>query len=275
MKIIKADGTLEEFKVNKLRSSLRSAGANGKEIEKIVSRIESTLTEGEHTHVIYQKAFEMLREMAEPAAAKYSLRRAVYELGPTGFPFEDFLGKLFEAEGYRVKKRLLIKGKCVTHEIDLAAYKTDDSFVVEAKFHMHPGVKSDLQVVLYSYARLLDITSHPSCKGDNCGIQALSVITNTKFTSAAIRYAECVGLRLLSWDYPRGNSLQQRIERSGLYPIPVITRLSVTQKRKLLEVGIVTCDELIRKPQILNSIGLSRQKQQDVLQEASLLCGSK
>jgi hypothetical protein len=241
----------------------------------IVAEIERTLTPGMQTHDIYKKAFAMLRVSTDPVAAKYSLRRAIFGLGPTGFPFEDFLAKLFESEGYTTRRRILIRGKCATHEVDVAAYKKDHSFVTEAKFHMRPGIKSDLQVVLYSYARYLDLQSHPICKEDRCGIDSLLVVTNTKFTHTAIRYAECSGLDLLSWDYPKKNSLQERIETSGLYPITVLTGLSNKQKVLLIERGVILCNELLRKPNLLRIIGVSSVKSSGILTEVSSLCGSK
>ncbi len=275
MKILKADGTTEEFKSKKLISSLKKAGANPSEISRIVRHVESALQEGMRTQMIYQKAFEMLRESGEPIAARYSLRRAVFGLGPTGFPFEDFLGKIFEAEGYTTKRRLILKGKCATHEIDLAAYSPSHSFVAEAKFHARPGVKSDLQVAMYSYARYLDLKSARVCTEDVCGIISLAVITNTKFTEAAISYAQCSGIDLISWDYPGNASLHQRIERLHIYPVTVLTGLSSTQKQQLLTGGTILCSEVTAKPQILQKLGLSGQRIDAVLKEAQALYGSK
>ncbi len=275
MLITKADGTQEEFKIKKLEKSLTRAGATREEVAEIVMNIGSWLTDGTKTQEIYRKAFELLREQNHPVAAKYSLRRAVFNLGPTGFPFEDFLGKLFEAQGYKTKRRLIIKGKCATHEIDLAAYSPAHSFVAEAKFHAQPGIKSDLQVAMYSYARYLDVKDEKICKGDQCGIISLSVITNTKFTDAAINYASCAGIHLLSWDYPRGNSLHDLIERFKIYPITVLTKLGRKEIQTLLSEGVITCKELLLNPQKLTGLGLSKQKSDAVLQEIEYLCGSK
>ncbi len=275
MRIVKADGNTEEFKPQKLIGSLKKAGAKPSEVTRIVRHIESSLQEGMKTQMIYQRAFDMLRESDDPIAARYSLRRAVFGLGPTGFPFEDFLGKIFEAEGYKTKRRLVLRGKCATHEIDLAAYSPTHSFVAEAKFHMRPGIKSDLQVAMYSYARYLDLESARICKEDVCGIISLAVITNTKFTQAAIKYAQCTGIELLSWDYPNKNSLHSKIERLGLYPITVLTRLSSGQKQQLLQSGIIVCGDIVKKPQTLQSIGLSSQKIDAVLREIRSLDGSK
>ncbi len=275
MKIFKADGNPEEFKPQKLIASLKRAGAQPSEIAHIVSTIESSLRDGMRTQDIFKKAFEMLRSSSDPIAAKYSLRRAIFELGPEGFAFEDFLGRLFEADGYRTKRRLILKGKCAVHEVDIAAYSPSHSFIAEAKFHSRPGIKSDLQVAMYSYARFLDLQSARVCKDDVCGIVSMYIITNTKFTHAAIKYAECSGISLLSWNYPKNNSLQARIERNGLYPITVLTHLSTTQKQILIKEGIIICADIVKKPHVLHTLGLSNRKFDAVLNEATSLCGSK
>ncbi len=274
MKVIKADGNSEEFRPRKLVASLKKAGAKQTEIQNIVRTIEKELSEGMRTQLIYQKAFELLRESNDPVAAKYSLRRAVFGLGPTGFPFEDFLGKIFEAEGYRTKRRLLLKGKCAVHEVDLAAYSPTDSFVAEAKFHMRPGVKSDLQVAMYSYARYLDLESARVCKEDVCGIISLYVITNTKFTQAAMKYAACTGIKLLSWDQPNGMSLHERIERLGVYPITVLTHLTSAQKQQLLNAGVILCSDIVKRQHLLNQIGVKGKKLDGVMREVGYLCGT-
>lgn len=274
MLVTKADGSQERFKPSKLKNSLRKAGASKSEIERIVRHIERTLTDGVKTQTIYRKAFELLRESEEPIAAKYSLRRAIFGLGPTGFPFEDFLARLFEAEGYATRRRVIIKGKCATHEIDIAAFKPNHSFVVEAKFHMRPGIKSDIQVALYSYARHLDLKSHSICKADTCGIVDQYLITNTKFTSAAIRYAECTGIKLLDWAYPYNGSLQDKVEAAGMYPVTVLTHLSTKQKRLLLERGLILCRDVVQKPDMLLSLGISHAKTKQTIDEAAALCGS-
>ncbi len=268
----KADGTTEYFKVEKLRRSLRRAGASQSEIADIVYEIEKILYDGIKTQEIYRQAFSLLRESKPPAATRYSLRRALFGLGPTGFPFEQFLGKVFEYDGYDIVVGSIIQGSCADHEIDVAAYKKDHSFVAEAKFHARPGVKSDLQVALYSYARLLDLQGKRVCDSDICGITEFWIITNTKFTSAAERYAQCVGLKLLSWDYPKNNNLHDRIQRAGIYPITVIQSLSSTQIETLIARGIVLCNDLLEKPHVLRHLHIANKKQEQVLQEAAAVC---
>lgn len=271
MLITKADGTTEEFKASKLKNSLRKAGATKDEIVDIVVRIENELEEGMTTEVIYRQAFEYLRSTDAPAVARYSLRRAMFGLGPTGFPFEEFLARLFEAEGYVARTQVVLQGKCATHELDVAAYKADHSFVAEAKFHARPGLKSDLQVLLYSYARLLDLKEQKICAEDICGVKNLLVVTNTKFTTTAIDYAECAGVDLLSWSYPAKNNLHDRIRATGLYPITVLQSLSPEQKNSLLKRNVIVCADILKNPNRLRHAHLSQKKTESVLAEAKLL----
>ena len=76
--VAKADGTLEEFDVQKLRQSLLQSGATQEEITPIVTEIESIIYEGMGTQEIYKHAFELLQGSEVTVAARYSLRRALF-----------------------------------------------------------------------------------------------------------------------------------------------------------------------------------------------------
>jgi len=266
--VLKIDGNVEPFNAQKLKHSLQKAGATPDEIASIVARIESLLYDGIKTQEIYRHAFELLRESESIVAARYSLRRALFNLGPTGFPFEDFLARLFAKEGYTTRTRLILQGNCAEHEIDVAAYKDDHSFVAEAKFHAHPGIKSDLQVTLYSFARLHDLRNAKVCSEDICGIKEMLIVTNTKFTTAAEKYAHCNGLKLLSWDQPQGDNLHDRIQNSGLYPITVLQSLSQSQKRALIQRGAIVVSDIIEKPHLLRHAHISPKRMEIVQNEA-------
>lgn len=272
MQIVKADGTREAFDPQKLQKSLRRAGASKEEIETITNQVVADMHEGMRTQEIYRNAFALLRQSAPPVRARYSLRRALFGLGPTGFPFEDFLARLFENEGYTTRTRISLQGKCAIHELDVAAYKEDHSFVTEAKFHARPGIKSDLQVAMYSYARLLDLKEQRICREDICGVKEFLLVTNTKFTTTAIDYAQCVGLKLLGWDYPINDNLHDRIQRAKVYPITVLQNISPNQAATLIARNCILCRELIANPQILRHLHISQKKTEALLQEATELC---
>jgi len=270
--ITKADGTQEFFKVEKLRRSLRRAGAQPGEINDIIAEVDGTLFDGIKTQEIYRNAFALLRENQPTSAARYSLRRALFNLGPTGFPFEKFLGRLFETDGYSTRTGIIIEGKCAAHEIDVAAYKAEHSFVGEAKFHSRPGIKSDLQVAMYSYARLMDLKEARICSDDVCGVKEFWLITNTKFTSTARKYGTCVGLKMLSWDYPKNNNLHDRIQRAGVYPITVLQSLSTSQKETLIARDIILCVDLLKNEQMVRHLHLSKRKHEALMNEVAQIC---
>lgn len=273
--ITKADGTTEFFKVEKLRRSLRRAGADPHEVNEIIAEVDNRLYDGIQTQEIYRNAFSLLRESRPPAAARYSLRRALFNLGPTGFPFEKFLARLFQADGYQTKTGIILQGRCAPHEIDIAAYKEGHSFIGEAKFHARPGVKSDLQVAMYSYARLLDLKETKICQEDSCGIREFWLITNTKFTTTAESYGTCVGLNMLSWDYPKRNNLHDRIQKAGVYPITVLQSITAAQAETLIAKDIILCSDILLHEHILRHLHLPIRKYEALLQEVRSICERK
>lgn len=274
IRVLKADGTSEYFKIEKLRRSLRRSGASPEEVNTIITIISHEIYDGIRTQEIYRRAFSLLRSSDTPATARYSLRRALLGLGPSGFPFEKLLARIFTAEGYATRTGIIIPGHCAEHEIDIAAFNTTHSFVGEAKFHSRAGIKTDLQVAMYSYARLLDLRDQKICHESICAITEFHLITNTKFTSAALRYGECVGLKMLSWDYPKQNNLHDLIQRNKCYPITVLTGITTSQIATLVANDIIICQDLLKKPEILRLLHLTATKERHILQEVTRICGS-
>jgi len=260
MLIAKADGTTEEFEPQKLVHSLTRAGALPGVAESIARDVEQELWDGISTEEIYSRAFALLREHRHSVAARYSLKRAVLDFGPSGFPFEDYIAELFRAEGKKTKVRQIIKGACVEHEVDVVVEDATPLYV-EAKFHNAAGFKTDLKVVLYVQARIDDI-------GGGRGM----VATNTKFTDKAIEYSSCKGLELLAWDYPQGATLHDRIDKAALYPITALTTLSKSEKTALLSQQMVLCNALPEHTNALGRIGISGKKADQVLEEVGALC---
>lgn len=253
MLITKADGAVQEFDPTKLIRSLRRAGADEAHAHDVLAEVERRMKPGMTTRDIYTTAFQILKELGGPIATRYTLRSAILDLGPTGFPFEDFMARLFTYEGYKTLVRQNLQGRCALHEVDVVGHKEDKSFIGEVKFHRDPGYKSDLQVALYSYARFLDVQESKVCAEDICGINTLKIITNTKFTTALIEYSQCKGIELHSWGYPQGDgSIESLVEKYQMYPITILSALSAHQKTLLMQRGIVLCRDLIdRRTELL------------------------
>ena len=268
--ITKADGELELFDPAKLEHSLAHAGASSTMRAKIVARVLHTLHPGIMTEEIYRHAFDMLKEEEKaPVAARYSMKRAVFALGPSGFPFERFLAEVFRGHGWSVRTDVTLMGRCVTHEIDVLMEKDGERVGIEAKFHNDPGGKTDIKDALYVKARYDDLRQAPEASSR---VDEGCLVTNTRFTRNAIRYAQCSNLRLVGWDYPRTRGLLNLIEEAGVHPLTCLTTLTDGEKRRLLEQKIVLCKQ-IQVPHILQEYGIKPDHIPKVIEEAKLLSG--
>lgn len=269
--VIKATGEREEFDSQKLRGSLARAGAGAEEVESIVSQIEKEIKDGDSTKDIYHHAFELLRKEASPAAARYSLRRAVMELGPTGFPFEQFVAEIFRAKGFETKTDFVAKGECADHEIDVVAWNKSKLIMVEAKFHNELGIKSDLKVALYVKARWEDLMGATFNFGKERKLDEGWLITNTKFSESAIKYAKCRNMKLVGWNYPEKGNLQDLIEETHLHPITCLNSSTPSDERLLMQAGIVLCKQAKDNPDILKQAGLSDEKIARMIKEINMI----
>ena len=244
----KKSGDLVVFDTSKLRESLRRVGADNTMIDRVIKETELYIQNGMSTHKIYKKAYSILRKLSNRSAGKYRLKRAIMELGPTGYPFEHFVGSIIKSQGFEVEVGQIIEGNCVTHEVDVVAENENKIIVVECKFHREGNRKSDVKVPLYIRSRFNDIQNRWENEG-KIGSRKYEpwVVTNTRFTQDAEKYGKCSGLKLVSWDYPNGNSLRDMIDRAGLHPITSLQNLTKREKQKLVENGIVLCREITKQ----------------------------
>ena len=253
--IVKASGKHESFDPEKLRFSLLNSGASAEAAEDVLAHILPELHSGMTTAEIYSHAFSILNQTNKPVARSYSLRRAVMDLGPSGFPFEDFVAEILRAKGFECVTRQTVLGGCVAHEVDVVAYNEKKLIMVEAKFHNELGTKSDLKVVLYIKARFDDLEENVfNYGGQNRKVTDSWLVTNTKFSSTAIHYAVCKNMTLIGWNYPEKGSLQDMIEEESLHPITCLTSLSGEQKKSLLAGGVVLCSAIAKEPEVLRKI---------------------
>jgi hypothetical protein len=274
--IIKYSGEKVKFSANKLYASLKKTGAEDAIINQIIDKVRDDLYQGISTKEIYNRAFSLLKKKKSYFASKYKLKKAIYELGPTGFPFERFVASILKYSGYNTEVGTILNGKCVTHEIDVIAKKNNETTIVECKFHGEQGLNCNVKVPLYINSRYLDVDAQwdKSTKKQNKLIECW-VVTNTRFTKDALTYGKCCGLHLLSWDYPKDDGLKDRIDRLGLYPITVSTLLTNREKQFLLNRNIVLCRELIHDIFYLDHLEISKIRKENILNEIKQLCNGK
>ncbi len=263
----KASGAREPFSEPKLERSLRMAGASSKLVQRVMDKVRREIHPKMTSRKLHQIAFQLLKKESRYLAARYNLKRAMMSLGPSGYPFEKVVGALLEKQGYESKVGVFMQGKCVSHEVDVVATKSSRRLLVECKYHNHDGIKCDVKVPLYVYARSLDLANNSSAEWFN----EFWLVTNTKFTTDAIKYGECAGLKLLSWDYPEGKNLRQLIEKEELHPITCLTTIKSGQKKNLLKHSVVLCHEIAENPDVLRKHGFKEPAINRILKEVTEL----
>lgn len=271
--IEKYNGDIEPFQVEKLKTSLRRSKASEEEINAIVAHIMPTLFNGIASKEIYKKAFSLLKKYNRTSASKYSLKRAIFDLGPTGYPFERLISALLRHKGFETEVGVILQGECVTHEVDVLAKKDGISYAVECKFHSSQNLISNVRVPLYINSRFIDIQNYWNKDPEKAAhLKQGWLVTNTRFSTDAIAYAKCVGLQLLSWNYPENNGIKHNVDAYTLYPITTLTTLTKHEKDQLIEKDIILTIELFDDADALKEIGISKTRIKRVLNEILHLC---
>lgn len=263
--VTKATGEIEPFSEEKVLASIKRSNIPQEIQEQVLSHIKEKLYDSIPTSKIYHHISEFLGKTNPHAKAKYSLKQAIMKLGPTGYPFEDFVAEILKSQGYQTQTRQILQGACITHEIDVIAEKNGEKIMVEAKFHNMPGIKTNVHVALYTKARFDDVLRKNE-------FTKAWIITNTKVTTDAITYAQCQNITIISWSYPQKGNLRDLIETSGLAPITSITEFSPNDIQKLLENNIVLCRDVCKKPDILNLLDMPVEKKKHILSQAAFVC---
>jgi hypothetical protein len=274
IKIKKFSGALVDFDKEKLIKSLRNSKASEDLVQKIASEVQKKLYDGISTKQIYQMAYRILNKTKEKSyASRYKLKKAIMELGPSGFPFEKYIAKIINSEGFKTEVGVYVQGFCVIHEVDVVAKNDHTHYMVECKYHNTQGRINDIKIPLYIQSRFMDIEKqHKKQNGENSKFHQGWIYTNTRFSSDAIEFAECAGLKLVSWDYPQGKSLKDKINNSHLFPITVLTTLTRKEKSMLLERNIIICKEICENPGLLLETGIDRSKHKKIIENARGLC---
>jgi hypothetical protein len=273
-RITKADGTKEFFDSEKLMHSLLQARSNPKIAEEIVDKINKEIRDGMTTSQIYERAFDLLNNKSKKTAMKYSVRRSILNLGPTGFPFEKYVSEIFRIKGYETRVGQIVQGKCIEHEVDMLAWNDKEVIVSEIKFHNELSAKSDTKVALYVKSRFDDLIGQKiKLGGKDREIKKGILITNTKFTDTAKSYCECVGtFEMISWDYPNKNNLFDLIEETQMHPVTVIPILTKQNQQDLINNGIVNCMSLKNKRAAMKNAGIPESKIDEIIQNIDNLC---
>jgi hypothetical protein len=275
MQVKKYSGELVPFDPHSLEHSLSRSGATPDEVKNVFAQIRSKIYDGISTRELYELAFELLKSHRNVYAARYSLKKALRDLGPEGFYFEKWVAKLFQSNGYMTTTGQIIQGHAVTHEIDVVAVKGDTLLVMECKFRNDIDAKISVTTPMYYMSRVLDVSGIDyTFFNKKQKVSAGWLVTNAYFTSDSIKFAEYHKMNLLGWDYPKDNSLKLRVDENGEYPITCLTRLNTQEKAILLKRQCILVKDIVRNPDFLDFIQAIEQKKKNIISEAIELVNS-
>ncbi len=273
IKVTKASGAVEDINPQKLRNSLRKAGAEEDQVEEIIERILREVAPQTSTKKIYRLARKYLRQLNHASVLRYSLKNALFRLGPTGYPFEKYYSAIMKSYGYETETGLIIEGKCVKHEVDVIALKEDEVSLVECKYHSRAGRPVDIKVAMYVHSRFEDLAPVMADRYPEKKFKGW-LATNTRCTSDAIEFAKCYDLNIRSWNYSQHKSLEDMIGEKKLYPVTVISGIKRGLIERLLEQNIILLKDLVDMDlsSIVKKLSLSEKKAQLLKHQAEELC---
>jgi hypothetical protein len=274
IRVSKRGGGTENFRVDKFRSSLLRSGADPGTVDIVLDEVLEQVGPRTTTAEIYRLAHARLKRKDDACGMRYTLKRALFRLGPTGYPFEKYIADIFEEYGYRTKVGVTLKGKCVSHEVDVLAVNDSEVIAMECKYHNSRGTTSDIKVALYVHSRALDL--EPILTSSYRGKKFSGrLVTNTRCTADALEYARCAGLNVLSWRYPEGRGLEAMIENRRLYPVTVIYGMQAGLVQKLIGADILLLRDVVALDSrtLQSRLGLAPAKVRALKKRAQDLCG--
>lgn len=277
IKIKKQSGEIVPFNKKSLQKSLVNSGAKIDDANQICNEIVKEIYNGISTKELYEKAFNLLKNIKSSVAARYSLKRALQDLGPEGFFFEKWVAKIFEVQGYdTITSQTLIGKSTITHEIDVIISNKNEDLICECKFRNDIDAKISVTTPMYFLSRFIDLKDNDFTffnrpfKPQKC-----YMITNAFFTTDSIAFAKCYDINLISWNYPEDKSIKRLTDYHGLYPVTCLTTLTKEEEQTLLTKNCILVRELVKNPVLLDHFKFSSDRKELILKEANELLTPK
>jgi hypothetical protein len=257
----------EPFDLVKLEKSLKKSGANKSLCNEVLNEIKPKIKDRSTSTQLFKLASRSLAKKSKVLAANYHLVRAIYELGPTGYPFEVLCAEMLKKKGFETEVGKIMQGQFVKHEVDVIATRDDAKVLCECKFHNKHTGRSNVKVPLYIHSRFLDILA----KHGEDSYNAYAIFSNTTFSKDAITYAEGVNIKLFSMNYPRKDTFVDHIIRYKIYPITCLKSLKKRDSQYLLNKGIVVIKQLKENISYLRDLNLDNKEINAIQREINLL----
>lgn len=246
--VINFRGEKEPFSFRKVYQSAKRAGASDALAKEAAQDVVQALYPGIRTSEIFSIVKKIVAREDSKAGIRFSLKKAIKKLGPTGFPFEKYVGAIFKNFGFQVKLNQHLPGLCLKYEIDFLAQKNGLLYVGECKFRnllQRKAIHSN--TVLENFARFLDLKEGSflsQTKFRDFKIRP-ALVTDARFTSNAIKFSKCQNIKFFGWRYPKDKGLEYFIEKRNLYPITILPSLRSYLAEIFLSKNIVLVKDLL------------------------------
>jgi len=212
----------EKFSEEKVFRGCKNINCSDDLCKKIVEKVKKEVYPGITTREIFYKIRNILKREFFPLSIKFSLKEAMRKLGPSGFPFEKYVGSIFSSYGFKIKINQKIWGKCLkNYEIDFVAENNEKIYIGECKYRIKPTDVVDQTIALANYSRFLDINEGGFFKRFRVKKETV-IVTNGRFSQEAMQYSRCKRMKILGWKYPQDRGLDYWIEKKKLYPVTIL-----------------------------------------------------
>jgi Holliday junction resolvase len=246
MYVTRRDGHRVKFDADRIKQTIARTGAGDVLIEKVLSRVASKMTDGITTEDLLKLVKSELIKDSVCFSCRYSLKEAIMKMGPAGFNFEYYVAEILKGHGYNAHVPMSdFEGACVSHEVDVVAEKDNRRIFIEAKFRNTRDAVVDLKDIMATWSRFLDLVDGASV-GKCPYFDEVWVVTNARFTEHALKFAQCKGMHLTGWDYPKEFSFGQMVDRIFLYPVTVVDDLSEREVSDLAKGGFLLCKDVLK-----------------------------
>jgi len=270
--IINNQGEKEGFSFKKVYRGIIRTGAPRSLAKEIAQSVEKEIYPGITTREIYRKIKKLLnQEMPRPGMI-FSLKEAMKKLGPTGFPFERYVGEIFSRQGFEVKLNQHLCGYCLDYEIDFLAQKDNLLYIAECKYRNLSKSLIHSDTILAHQSLFLDLKKTLSAdeKYKNFNFKSL-LVTNNKFTKSTIKYAQCVGTELLGWNFPHNRGLEYIIGKNKFFPITIFPSLKKDLAGVLASKKMMLAEDILK----INPQKFARQQKVSLTEINSLIKEAK
>ena len=278
VEIVKSTGEKQSFSWHKVYRSVKRVGGPSNLATQIADKLQEEVQPGWTTLRISRRVRALLKQRKPSSAIKFNLFWAMTQLGPTGFPFQKYIARVFEAQGFKVVVEKWAQGKCVRHAVDFIADNGRTVYIGECKYHNTRGIKTNIDSVLHYFARFSDIqngSSFTQARREKKIIKTM-LITNTQFTTKAIKYARCVGQELWGWNYPHRQGLETIIDARKVYPITILPSFRGGRLMQVFsEKGLTLARDVLDKESYLKKMNLSPKLLSSLQREAHQLFEEK